>query len=37
MALAFGMDRIVIDRERPTDPEASVYLSNTAITRESPR
>ena len=36
MALAFGMDRIVIDRERPTDPEASVYLSNTAITRGKP-
>ncbi len=36
MALAFGMDRIVIDRERPTDPAASVYLSNTAITRGKP-
>jgi predicted deacylase len=36
MALAFGMDRIVVDRERPTDPEASVYLSNTAITRGKP-
>src|SRR5262245_50029176 len=25
MALAFGFDHIVIDRERPTDPNASVY------------
>ena len=36
MALAFGMDRMVVDRERPTDPKASVYLSNTAITRGKP-
>ncbi|MDQ3170343.1 MAG: M14 family metallopeptidase [Acidobacteriota bacterium] len=36
MALAFGMDHIVIDRDRPTDPAASVYLSNTAITRGKP-
>ena len=36
MALAFGMDRIVIDRERPLDAKASVYLSNTAITRGKP-
>ena len=36
MALAFGLDHIVIDRERPTDPKASVYLSNTAITRGKP-
>ena len=36
MALAFGMDHIVVDRERPTDPKASVYLSNTAITRGKP-
>jgi uncharacterized protein len=36
MALAFGMDRIVVDRERPLDPKASVYLSNTAITRGKP-
>jgi predicted deacylase len=36
MALAFGLDHIVIDRERPTDPAASVYLSNTAITRGKP-
>ena len=36
MALAFGMDRMVVDRERPTDPKASIYLSNTAITRGKP-
>jgi predicted deacylase len=36
MAFAFGMDHIVVDRERPTDPKASVYLSNTAITRGKP-
>ena len=36
MALAFGMDHIVVDRERPTDAKASVYLSNTAITRGKP-
>ena len=36
MALAFGMDRIVVDRERPSDPQASLYLSNTAITRGRP-
>ncbi|MGH9329326.1 MAG: succinylglutamate desuccinylase/aspartoacylase family protein, partial [Vicinamibacterales bacterium] len=36
MALAFGLDHIVIDRERPLDPAASVYLSNTAITRGKP-
>ncbi len=33
MALAFGLDHIVIDRERPTDPDACLYLSNAAITR----
>ena len=36
MALAFGLDHIVIDRERPADATASVYLSNTAITRGKP-
>lgn len=36
MALAFGMDHIVVDRERPADPKASVYLSNTAVTRGKP-
>jgi hypothetical protein len=36
MALAFGLDHIVEDRERPTDAKSSVYLSNTAITRGKP-
>ena len=36
LALAFGMDHIVIDRERPVDAKASVYLSNTGITRGKP-
>jgi len=36
MALAFGLDHIVVDTARPTDPGASVYLSNTAITRGKP-
>jgi predicted deacylase len=36
MALAFGLDRIVVDGARPTDPAASIYLSNTAITRGKP-
>ena len=36
MALAFGLDHIVVDGARPTDPAASIYLSNTAITRGKP-
>ena len=36
MALAFGLDRIVVDGRRPTDPAASSFLSNTAITRGKP-
>lgn len=36
MALAFGMDHIIVDRERPPDPAASIYVSNTAITRGKP-
>jgi predicted deacylase len=36
LALAFGLDRIIVDRERPLDPDASIYLSNTAITRGKP-
>ena len=36
MALAFGLDHIVVDAGRPTDPAASVYTSNTAITRGKP-
>jgi predicted deacylase len=36
MALAFGLDHIVVDGSRPVDPAASVYLSNTAVTRGKP-
>lgn len=36
MALAFGLPHIVVDRERPVDPAASIYTSNTAITRGKP-
>ena len=33
MALAWGNDHIVIDNERPLDPQASVYTQNTAHLR----
>jgi predicted deacylase len=36
MALAFGLDHIVVDRERPVDPAATQYLSNTGIVRGKP-
>jgi hypothetical protein len=36
MAIAFGLDWIVIDDERPRNPAASVFTSNTAITRGKP-
>jgi predicted deacylase len=36
LALAFGLDHIVLDGGRPTDPAASVYLENTALTRGKP-
>lgn len=36
MALAFGLDHIVIDTSMPRDPAASVYCSNTAATRGKP-
>jgi len=36
MVLAFGLDHIVIDADRPKDPAASVYSSNTAILRGKP-
>ncbi len=36
MALAFGLDHIVIDRQRPTDPAKSVYTATTAILRGKP-
>jgi predicted deacylase len=36
MVIAFGLDHIIIDTERPKDPAASVYASNTAATRGKP-
>ena len=33
MVLAFGLDHIIIWRERPTDPNATRYLDNTAAVR----
>jgi uncharacterized protein len=33
MALAFGLDTIIISADRPRDPAASRYLENTATTR----
>jgi predicted deacylase len=36
LALSFGLDHIVLDGGRPTDPSASVYLENTALTRGKP-
>ncbi len=36
MVIAFGLDHIVIDRGRPSDPGGSIYTSNTALTRGKP-
>ncbi len=36
MALAFGLDHIIIAADRPKDPAASRYLDNTANTRGKP-
>jgi hypothetical protein len=36
MALAFGLDTIIISADRPKDPAASHYLENTASTRGKP-
>ena len=36
LALAFGIDHILVDRGRPTDPAQSMYCSTTAITRGKP-
>jgi len=36
MVLAFGLDHIVVDRERPIDPGRTVYTSNTALRRGKP-
>jgi predicted deacylase len=36
MVLAFGLDHIIIWRERPTDPTATRYLDNTASVHGKP-
>ncbi len=36
MALVWGLDHIVIERDRPADPAASIYCSTTAVTRGKP-
>jgi len=36
MVLAFGLDHIIISTDRPTDPQASRFLENTATTRGKP-
>jgi predicted deacylase len=36
MVLAFGLDHIIIWRERPTDPAATRYLDNTTSVRGKP-
>jgi predicted deacylase len=36
LALAYGLDHIVVDRGRPTDPARSLYTSSTAVLRGKP-
>ena len=36
LALAYGLDHILVDRGRPRDPGASLFTANTAITRGKP-
>jgi predicted deacylase len=36
MVLAFGLDHIVIDRARPSDPKKTLYTSTTAMVRGKP-
>lgn len=36
MVLAFGLDHVIIWRERPSDPAATRYLDNTAAVRGKP-
>jgi len=36
LVLAFGLDHIIISADRPTDPNASRFLENTASTRGKP-
>ena len=36
LALAYGLEHILVDRGRPKDPAASSFTANTAITRGKP-
>jgi hypothetical protein len=36
LALAYGLDHILVDRGRPRDPAASLFTANTAVTRGKP-
>jgi hypothetical protein len=36
LALAYGLDHVVVDRGRPKDPARSLFTSNTAILRGKP-
>jgi predicted deacylase len=36
MVLAFGLDHVVIDRDRPKDPKKTLYTSTTAAVRGKP-
>jgi predicted deacylase len=36
LALAYGLDHVLVDRGRPRDPSASLFTANTAITRGRP-
>ena len=36
LVMAFGIDHVVVDRNRPSDPARSLYCSTTAITRGKP-
>ena len=36
MVLAYGLDHIVIDRDRPKDPARSIYTADTAVLRGKP-
>ena len=36
LVMAFGIDHVLVDRDRPTDPAQSLYCSTTAITRGKP-
>jgi len=36
LVTAFGVPNVVVDRNRPRDPNASLYCANTAMTRGKP-